>query len=122
MEAKIAIWIVSEPRPEHDSAITWLNASSSADFYLLKLETIKIGDSDPALLLTLIVGPSEETKAIGIQKREFSERHHIRHEFWTQLLEYAKVKTTLHATISPSTDNWISADAGKTGMSFNYVV
>ena len=70
MEARAAIWIVSEPRPEHVSAITWLNESSSASFYLLKLEAIKIGDSDPAPLLTLIVGPSDATKAVGKAKQE----------------------------------------------------
>src|SRR5712691_2992223 len=26
-EARVAIWIVAEPRPEHASAITWLNES-----------------------------------------------------------------------------------------------
>lgn len=54
MEARAAIWIVSEPRPEHVSAITWLNESSSTSFYLLKIEAIRIGESDPAPLLTLI--------------------------------------------------------------------
>ena len=37
LEAKIAIWIVSDPRPEHIRAISWLNESSSASFYLLKI-------------------------------------------------------------------------------------
>src|SRR5262245_32613902 len=45
MEARAAIWIVSDPRPEHVSAITWLNESSTASFYLLKLEAIQIGGS-----------------------------------------------------------------------------
>ena len=48
IEAKVAIWIVSDPRPEHVGAIGWLNESSPAAFYLLKLEAIKIGDSTPA--------------------------------------------------------------------------
>ena len=30
MGATVAIWIVSDPRPEHVAAITWLNESSSA--------------------------------------------------------------------------------------------
>ena len=64
LEAKTAIWIVSDPRPEHLSSISWLNESSSANFYLLKLEAIKIDDSPPAPLLTLIVGPSEEVKEV----------------------------------------------------------
>jgi hypothetical protein len=57
-----AIWIVAEQRPEHVGAISWLNESTSAEFYLLNIEGIKIGESLPATLLTLIVGPSEETK------------------------------------------------------------
>jgi hypothetical protein len=46
--AKTAIWIVSEARPEHISAISWLNEGSSASFYLLKIEAIQIDDSKPA--------------------------------------------------------------------------
>lgn len=122
MEARAAIWIVSETRPEHVSAITWLNESSSANFYLLKLEAIKIGQSDPAPLLTLIVGPSEATKAVGKAKQEFAERYEIRRDFWAQLLEHAKTKTKLHAGISPSRYAWIGTGAGKRGLSFNYVV
>jgi len=37
----------------------------SANFYLLKVEGIRIGDSEPAPLLTLIVGPSEESREAG---------------------------------------------------------
>ena len=57
MQAKAAVWIVADPRPEHIAAITWLNSEvASADFYLLKVEAVRIGLSAPAPLLTLIVG------------------------------------------------------------------
>ena len=49
-DASAAIWIVSDPRPEHINAITWLNEASSGEFYLIKLEALKIGNSDPAPL------------------------------------------------------------------------
>ena len=52
--AKTAIWIVANARPEHVNAINWLNEASSADFYLVKLEAIKIGDSPAAPLFTLL--------------------------------------------------------------------
>ena len=90
--AKAAIWIVSDPRPEHISAISWLNESSSASFYLLKLEAVRIEDSPPAPLLTLIVGSSEESQEAGETKKEFTERYILRHRFWTQLLERAQKK------------------------------
>jgi len=121
MEARAAVWIVSDPRPEHVSAITWLNESSSASFYLLKLEAIKIGDSAPAPLLTLIVGPSASTKAVGKAKQEFAERYEIRREFWKGLLEHAKTRTRLHTGISPSKYHWIGTGAGRAGLAFNYV-
>jgi hypothetical protein len=122
LEAKTAIWIVSDPRPEHVRAIAWLNESRSASFYLFKVEAVKIGDSPPAPLFTLIVGPSEEGHDIGETKEELAERYIIRQRFWTGLLDRAKGKTKLHANISPSRENWISTGAGKSGLSLNYAI
>jgi hypothetical protein len=78
MSARAAIWIVSDPRPEHVAAMAWLNESGSADFYMVKVEGVRIGDSPPAPLLTLIVGPSNETKEVGQTKKEIAERYNIR--------------------------------------------
>ncbi len=122
MGARTAIWIVSNPRPEHIAAITWLNESSSANFYLLKVEAIQIGDSLPAPLLTVIVGPSEEGKEVGRAKQEIAERYIIRERFWTQLLNLAKQKTKLHGNISPTQHNWLGTSAGKQGIGYNYSI
>ena len=120
--ARAAIWIVADPRPEHVSAISWLNESSPASFYLLKLEAVRIEDSLPAPLLTLIVGSSEVSQEAGETKREFTERHILRRRFWTQLLERAKEKTPLHANTSPNQLREIRATAGKRGLIFGYVI
>jgi len=122
LEAKIAIWIVSDPRPEHIRAISWLNESSSASFYLLKIEAIQIGESNPAPLLTLIVGPTEEAREIGEKKKEISERNVLRKHFWTGLLAVSKSKTKMHSNISPSPYNWIGTSVGINGLSLVYVV
>ena len=79
--AKTAIGIAKTARPEHIAAISWLNESSSASFYLLQIEAIRIGDSLSAPLLTLIAPPSEEGRAIGEQKKEMVEREKKRSEF-----------------------------------------
>ncbi len=122
LDAKTAIWIVSEPRSEHVKAIAWLNESSSASFYLVKVEAIKIGESPPAPLLTLITGPSEEAIKVGGTKKELAERHIIRKRFWTGLLERAKDKTKLHAGRSPSHYNWIGTSAGLQGLVLTYAI
>jgi hypothetical protein len=122
IEAKTAIWIVADPRPEHIKAIAWLNESSSTSFFLLKVEAIKIEESAPAPLLTLIVGPSEEARDVGKTKKDLAERFAIRYRWWTQLLEHVKTKTKLHANISPNEYSWLGTSAGKSGIGFNYTV
>jgi hypothetical protein len=121
-EAKRAIWIVSNPRAEHVGAMTWLNESSSASFYLVKAEAIKIGDSPPAPLLTLIVGPGEGRSEIRETKEDLTEGKTLRKNFWTGLLMASKGKTNLFSGVSPSEDNWIGKGAGVAGLSYNYVV
>ena len=119
--AKAAIWIVADPRPEHISAVSWLNELSSASFYLLKLEAVRIEDSPPAPMLTLIVGSSEESQEVGETRREFTVLHSLRHRFWTLLLERAKEETLLHANSSPSqrAEIWTTV---KSGLFFRYVI
>ena len=122
--AKIAIWITSNPRPEHMTAINWLNEISPPDtsFFLVKVEAYKIGDSEPAPFFDAICAPSEEAKRIGGQKGDLAERHLTRLEFWKQLLDRAKSKTNLHSNVSPNKDNWSAAGAGRSGMGWSYVI
>jgi len=119
--AKTAIWIVNTARPEHIAAISWLNESSSASFYLLQIEAIKIEDSPPAPLLTLLIAPSEEGRAIGKQKKEMAERDKIRYEFWSQFLDYSRFRMKLFSTISPTDRLYIQTATGTRGLSYNFV-
>lgn len=121
--ATTGIWIVSSPRPEHVSIVAWLNEESpSASFYLVKVEAIRIEDSPPAPLLTLVVGPSEEAEKVGETKKELAERYVIRRRFWTQLLEKVGEKTNLFDTVSPSRGGWIAAGAGRSGLRYKCTV
>jgi hypothetical protein len=94
LDAQVAVWIVSEPRPEHTKAVTWLNESQQASFYLVKAEAICIDDSSPACLFTLITGPSEETREVGETKKELSDRHMMRRNFWETLLYRFHIRMT----------------------------
>jgi len=124
LEAKRAIWICSETRPEHLKAISWLNENTTpgTTFYLIKVEAYSIEDSPPAPKFSIISGPSDEAKEIGKIKTDYAEIHYKRLEFWTQLLEKANYKTTLHANIKPGRYSWIGTGAGKSGLNYNYVL
>jgi hypothetical protein len=125
LDAKTAIWITKNPRPEHVRAVAWLNETTPDDisFYLVQIAAYRIADSTPAPLFTIIAGPSPEAKGFGRQKKDMAERHVLRLKFWESLLSRAKEKGVLiHSSRSPVKDAWISAGAGKSGLSFNYVI
>ena len=73
-------------------------------------------------MFTLIVGPSIEGKQIGKTKKDLGERGKLRLEFWTKLLNFAKEKTKLHASISPGQYSWVGTSAGVRGVAYNYVL
>lgn len=122
LSAKTAIWIVSDPRPEHVAAVTWLNESASAEFYMVKVEAVRIGESLPAALFTLIVGPSEDAKDVGIAKREIAERYGIRKRWWSMLVERSAAVNKLHTHITPGEYSWLGTSSGVRGLNLNYTV
>jgi hypothetical protein len=122
MSAKAAIWIVSDPRPEHVAAIAWLNESTSAAFYMVKVEAVRIGDSPAAPLFTLLIGPSDESKDVGKTKKEIAERYILRRRWWTQLIERSNQVSKLHAHLTPREYHWIGVSSGIAGLYFNYLV
>lgn len=122
VEAKTAIWITSDPRPEHAAVIAWLNETAPADFYLVKLEAVRIRESVPAPLFTLIAGPSEEARDAGSVKKSLAERHDLRERFWSWFIPSAARRTTLHRDCPATGLNWISARTNRPGMFLNYAI
>jgi hypothetical protein len=113
------LWIVAEPRPEHVAAVAWLNESTGADFFLVKVEAVRIGDSLVAPMLTLIVGPSKDN-TVRSEREVIAERYHIRQNFWRKMVTNPKAK--LHAHITPSNYSWIGTSSGVRGINLNYAV
>jgi hypothetical protein len=125
LDAKAAIWISSDPRPEHKKAIAYLNENTPADtaFYLVRMQAVKIGDSEPAPLFTVEEGVSTEAKAFGKEKKEMAEREKLRYEFFSELLKKSKEKTPLFSNITPlGYQSWLWESAGKSGVNFVYSI
>lgn len=122
IDAKVAIWIVSDPRPEHVTAINWLNQFPDAEFFLVKMEAVKIGESAPAPLFTLIAEPSDETREAGATRKKISDGQSLFRRFWSTLLDQAQKRTRLFANISPSDYHWIGTSSGVRGLSYNFTV
>ncbi|WP_145585957.1 DUF4268 domain-containing protein [Yersinia rochesterensis] len=79
----------------------------------------------------VIPTPEAESYMIGMAQKEAEEqstsgelktRHHTRKAFWTQTLEKLRHSScTLYNNISPSTDHWLSAGSGISGISYNLI-
>ena len=124
LDAVAAIWVTTEPRPEHQKVVDWLNESTPADisFYLVKVEASRIGDSPFAPLFTVLAGPDKQVKEIGEKKKEWAERHHQQLKFWESLLEKNRNQTKLFSNISANHHHYISSGAGKSGVTFIFSI
>ncbi len=58
----------------------------------------------------------------GTESAPSSARHVARKKFWTRLLAFAQKHTALHQNSSPTSDSWLSAGSGRSGLSFNYTI
>lgn len=121
-DAEIAVWVVREPRYEHEKAVQWLNESSDKDFYLVTVETIEVNGSE-APLFTPISMPSPVAKDIGDERGEASERELLQEQFWEELLEKSNERFSLFKTISPKQQGWLGkGGTGIGGVAYTYLI
>jgi hypothetical protein len=93
LNAKIIIWIVKDARPEHASAIEWLNNITNDEiyFFLIQLEVLKINNSEPAVNFKLIEEPNDYLKSI--HKSDLTEGDIKNVNFWSNfnsVMEFRK--------------------------------
>jgi hypothetical protein len=113
---------------ELTTTVLWLR-DRDIDVRCVRLQPYRLVDGrvllDVQQLIPLPETASFQTR-IGVkrqaERRDRTERHDLRLEFWAALLPYAATKTSLHSGRSPSRDNWISASAGRQGFSYVYTI
>jgi len=120
-DAKTAIWICEEPRPEHEKVITWLNENTVNDFYLVKMEIIKIDDSRPYPNFIKICGPSKKAKLARKDKVNLDESKEHLFIFWQKFIDKLNDHYPEHGGGRPSKNNWILRSAGK-GFDYIYII
>lgn len=115
LEASVIIWIVKNAREEHSSAIEWLNnhTDQSVSFFLIQLEMIKIGDSEPAPQFVIVEEPNEYSKNLKktIQSTITSGSEAGRLEFWSNFNEVLKQRNEFNIR-KASTDHWYNFSIG----------
>lgn len=126
VEAHYAVWIAKEFRPEHLSAIGWINDSTVADvgFFALRVEAIRIDESRPAVKLRPVAQPdswSKQQRSTAGSGGGLTDRQQLYREFWRIVLDgvherwpgWTKSKT-------PAKDSWMSLPSGRSGLAYNF--
>lgn len=111
---------------ELTTAVLWLR-ERGIDIRCVRLQPYRLADASVLLDVQQLI-PLPETASfqtqIGVkrqaERKDRIERHDQRYRFWEQLLERAKLRTSLHANVSPGTDTWKSAGIGKRGFQLVY--
>jgi hypothetical protein len=115
-DAEIIIWFFESTREEHIRAIDWLNehTDEDIDFFLIKMEIWKIGDSPYAPKFQVISQPNDWAKAVkeSASHAELNEYRLQKLDFWTKFKEYALRKKTRLRLRKPSPQHWYDISIG----------
>ncbi len=124
------MFVANNYRKEVTSTVLWLleqqiqiqcfraTPYSMGEELFLQVEQI-IPTPEAKEFMISINAKEQESKNV---ESELKNRHHLRLEFWKQLLEIARHnKSDLFNNISSSKDHWISAGSGMRGVPYTYV-
>ena len=91
------------------------------DIKIIQLETYQ--REDAPTVRAYVFKPLHEFKPTPVKAKPQKERHKIRLLFWEELLEKSEKRgMTLFQNRKPSKDNWIGVGAGRSGLSYVYVI
>ena len=116
LDAKVIVWIVTQAREEHRSAIEWLNNNTGNDigFFLIELHAYRIGDSLPAPKFEIIEKPNGFIKYSkeNSDNNEINKSQSERLTFWTRFNEMVVAKGKPCNIRNATTDHWYNVAIG----------
>lgn len=116
LDAKVVVWIVTDAREEHRSAMEWLNNNTNKEinFFLIELHAYKIGDSLPAPKFEIVEKPNDFIKnakgANGSDDMNRSQSERL--VFWTEFNTVVTSRGKPFNIRKASTDHWYDVSIG----------
>lgn len=116
LDAKVIVWIVTEAREEHRSAVEWLNnnTNSGINFFLIEIHVYKIGDSEPAPKFEVIEQPNDFVKQSKSKsgEGELNRSQSERLVFWEHFNRVVTGRGKPFNLRKVSTDHWYDVSLG----------
>ncbi len=121
LEADWAILVAKKFRPEHRSALIWLNSISSegSGFFGIEVHAVRIGESPAAIRLDVVVAPDEFSRRTRATTNTASEASARYADWWTEFLPaFHAAHPGWSQAQKPTTANWMNFPSGRGGIRF----
>lgn len=122
--AKKVIWVADSFRPEHATALEFLNDNTTDNlaFFGVQVELWRIGDSPLAPKFEVVVKPNDWAKSGREQARaaaDTSPTKLLQQKFWTALIERLAKSAPHIRPQKPRPQHWLNNSIGRSGFGLN---
>ena len=122
--AKKVIWVAESFRPEHASALQFLNDNTTEDlsFFAVEVELYRIGDSPLAPNFEVVVKPNDWTKSGREQAKAASSTSPtkvLQQKFWMALIDKLASDAPKIRPQKPRPQHWLNNSIGRSGFGLN---
>ena len=125
VEPSVIVWVAKSIRQEHRAALEWLNSVTDSEtmFFGVEVKAIKIGDSEPAPMLDLVVEPNSWVKEVRSSSggNFESEKSKAYGDFWRTLIEEVSGELPEFASRKPWNRGWLPVGQGLSGVRITLV-
>jgi hypothetical protein len=122
LEGSYAVLVAKTFRPEHRTALKWLNdiSISGTGFFGLEVHAVRIGASRPAIRLEIVVEPDDwQRRAREIATGQMSESQARYVDWWSEFLPAVQAAQPGWTSASkPQPVNWINLPTGRSGVRY----
>jgi len=117
-----AIWIAEEARPEHVKAVATLNDRGIGQIWMITVRAVRIDDSVPAPLFTVVAEPADIEKTV--ESTELTETKVKRRDFLAALFDQARDEgiDSPFKNLSPNVQGQLHTPARGQGLVYRVAV
>ncbi len=122
LDAAYAVLVAKTLRPEHRSALVWLNSISrkGSGFFGIEVHAVRIGSSQAAVKFDVVVEPDNWLQTVRAGAAAGGTVSQVRYrEWWGEFLEqFHKTHPRWSNARIPQGDNWINFPTGRSGIRY----
>lgn len=125
-DAEIIIWVVKDIREEHRQAIDWLNehTEEKINFFIIRLELWRIGDSPCAVKFQVVSRPNDWTKSIRqtANTANLTDTKMMQLDFWNGFKDYVSQQGTRLKLRKAQPQHWYDMSYGISGSNITLTI